>query len=45
MPLMFPIALAQVQKVEIGNTSQNLLKEYRQIIYFSIKQETLIKAV
>ena len=45
MPLMFPIALAQVQKVEIANTSQNLLKEYRQIIYFSIKQETLIKAV
>ena len=45
MPLKFPIALAQVQKVEIGNTFQNLLKEYRQIIYFSIKQETLIKAV
>ena len=39
---IFPIALAQVKA---GNTSENLLNEIRQIIYFCIKQKKLLKGM
>ena len=42
MPQRLPVALAQVKA---GNTSENLLNEIRQIIYFFYREKKVTKKV